>query len=338
MQKKVAVESLEVGMHVYLKGNWFSHPFKKSDFLITDRKQIRKIKEYFSTVHVDYSKSRLKQKANTVAQKLESGATQSVDKKSASDACDWNQKNRPAQALSSIIDSNLPAKDKSQAIFTHSVELMDQLLSAEPTEEAIKTFSNPIKELAELVVSEEDVTRYLLNITSHDYYTYTHCVNVGLKAMILAKAMVGTNDASLMKELSVGFFLHDIGKSQVDPGILNKPGKLTPEEFHIMQQHPARGVEILRNANSLTEEGHLITLQHHEKNDGTGYPYGLKGKQIHLFSRICAFADIYDALTAERSYKKGMSPFEALYLMKNRMQNHFDDDFMDTAIKVFSGR
>lgn len=337
MREQLSVDLLEVGMYVHLKGSWFTHPFKKSDFLITSPEQIRKIQQHFHTVHVDTTRSRVKRSAAS-KEEVQIAISYEENTRPGPTEAHWKEKNTPAEDLSQVIESNLSAEEKSQAIFRHSVSLMDQLLSNEPTEAAVQEFSTPVKQLAELVVCEEDVARNLLSITSHDYYTYTHCVNVGVKAMLLAKSMVGTSDINLMKELSVGFFLHDIGKSQVDPGILNKPGKLTAEEFSIMQQHPARGVEILRNANSLTEEGRLITLQHHEKNDGTGYPYGLKGDRIHLFSKICAFADIYDALTAERSYKKGMTPFEALYLMKNRMQNHFDEDFMDRAIRVFSSR
>lgn len=251
------------------------------------------------------------------------------------DSSDWSTKNRPSKELSTALKASAPPREKAKAIFEHCSSLMNNLMNEPVTEQLIQETSQPIMELAECVVADEAVSSSLLRITSHDYYTYTHCVNVGVKSLLIAKHILSTHDDQLMKELGVGFFLHDIGKSKVDPAILNKPGKLTDEEFTIMRNHPERGAHLLMQANSLDEIRKITVLQHHEKIDGSGYPYGLKGKEFHPFGQICALADIYDALTAERSYKKGMTAFEALKLMKDKMSHHFDDKLFNSFIQLF---
>lgn len=251
------------------------------------------------------------------------------------DPSEWTRKNRPCDALSRALNTEMPADAKAGAVFEHCSGLMQDLMNEPVTEQLIADTSQPIIELAECIVADEEVSGSLLRMTSHDYYTYTHCVNVGVKSLLIAKHVLDSHDEKLMRELGVGFFLHDIGKSKVDPGILNKPGKLTDEEFAIMRHHPERGAELLKNANALDEICKITVLQHHEKIDGSGYPYGLKGKEFHLFGQICALADIYDALTAERSYKKGMTVFEALKLMKDKMSHHFDEKLFKQFIQLF---
>ena len=107
-----------------------------------------------------------------------------------------------------------------------------------------------------------------------------------------------------MNELGTGFFLHDLGKVNINQDILNKPGRLTDEEMNEVKRHPAQGFKILNETKHLTEESKLIVLQHHERQDGKGYPKGLKGEAIHIYGRICSIADVYDALTSDRPYRK----------------------------------
>lgn len=251
------------------------------------------------------------------------------------DPSEWGKKNRPSEELSAALKAPTSSDEKAKAVFEHCSGLMHNLMNEPVTESLIEDTSQPIIELAECIISDDEVSGSLLRITSHDYYTYTHCVNVGVKSLLIAKHILKTSDDNLMKDLGVGFFLHDIGKSQVDPGILNKPGKLSDEEFTIMRNHPERGAQLLKRANSLDEIRKITVLQHHEKIDGSGYPYGLKGKEFHQFGQICALADIYDALTAERSYKKGMTVFEALKLMKDKMCHHFDEKIFNSFIQLF---
>jgi len=139
-----------------------------------------------------------------------------------------------------------------------------------------------------------------------------------------------------MHELGAAFFLHDLGKVKVDAAIINKPAVLTDEEMDKMRKHPEYGYEILVNTNQLTEECRTIVLHHHERNDGSGYPSGLKGEDIHLYGRICSLADVYDALNSDRPYRNGLGPFAALKLMKEEMLSHFQKDLFEKFVLLFS--
>ncbi|RMD54780.1 MAG: HD-GYP domain-containing protein [Nitrospirae bacterium] len=186
-----------------------------------------------------------------------------------------------------------------------------------------------------MILSDNETSKCLLEITSHDYYTYTHSVNVGVLSVLLAKTFYLYSDAHDMYELGAGFFLHDIGKTRVDSSIINKQGKLTEEEMRVMRTHPQHGYDILKEANQLSKECRIIVMQHHEREDGSGYPLGLKGDEIHDYSRICSIADIYDALTSRRSYHKPMRPFEALKFMRDKLMQHFKKEIFINFVLLF---
>ena len=135
--------------------------------------------------------------------------------------------------------------------------------------------------------------------------------------------------------LGQDFFLHDLGKVKVNPDVLNKPARLTEAEMRHVRIHPYQGYKLLDGANELTEECRIIVMQHHEFVDGTGYPRKLQGDDIHLYGKICGLADIFDALTAERSYKKAMTTFDALKLMKEKMITHFDSKLFNSFVRLF---
>jgi len=163
---------------------------------------------------------------------------------------------------------------------------------------------------------------YLVKITDHDLYTYTHSVNVGILSLLLAKRYLGSFSDHDLRELGVGFFLHDLGKTRIDPAILNKQGRLTEKERLEVQKHPQDGFDILKEVDQVSHESKTIILQHHERDDGSGYPNGLKGDEIHLYARICSLADVYDALTCDRPYRNKLSPFMALKLIKRELLGH----------------
>jgi putative two-component system response regulator len=129
--------------------------------------------------------------------------------------------------------------------------------------------------------------------------------------------------------------LHDVGKIAISDSILNKPGKLTEEEFKIMKQHPAIGVMIIEGIESQTSESEFLTnakifaATHHEKWDGSGYPYGLSGENIPLLGRLMAVADVYDALVSKRAYKEPMPPPKAESIIMDGRGTHFDPMLID---------
>ncbi|MEJ2529320.1 MAG: HD domain-containing phosphohydrolase, partial [Gammaproteobacteria bacterium] len=111
--------------------------------------------------------------------------------------------------------------------------------------------------------------------------------------------------------------------------------RLTDEEMQQMRTHPYQGYKILKEAQALSEESKYIVMQHHELSDGTGYPQRLRGDDIHIYGRICHLADVFDALTSERSYKRALSNYEALKLMRDEMYNHFDKQLFESFVLLF---
>ena len=164
----------------------------------------------------------------------------------------------------------------------------------------------------------------LTDIRVHDEYTFAHSVNVAMLSGMLGR-LANMSDSDL-HELTLGALLHDLGKVIVPPEILNKRGRLTSNEFDIIRHHPEAGFAKIKGL-SLPKAATLglVALQHHEHMDGTGYPDRRMGKDIHVYGRISAIADVYDALTSSRPYKKAYSPAVAYHIMTNCSPGQFDE-------------
>jgi HD-GYP domain-containing protein (c-di-GMP phosphodiesterase class II) len=217
-----------------------------------------------------------------------------------------------------------------------SISLIAQSLFDNPRAQTILRYRTAISSTVDLIMKEEGAIKNLIRLTSHDFTTYIHSVNVGIFAIGLAKAILADDPSHNMNELACGFFLHDIGKCAIPLSVLNKPGPLTVEEWVIMRSHPAEGFALLEQMNALTKETRVIVMEHHERNDGSGYPRGLKGNQIHVYSKICCIADVFDALTAVRPYKQSKSPFQALHVMQDEMRKEFDPYLFEQFVLLFA--
>lgn len=164
---------------------------------------------------------------------------------------------------------------------------------------------------------------HLTEIRSHDDYTFAHSVDVCVLSVLVA-VHLGYTEVKL-QELAVGALLHDVGKTKVEPALINKQTALDEDEMVIMRGHTMFGFDILRSyQGKMTLPSIHIALQHHEKYDGTGYPRGLSKDDIHEYSRIVSIADVYDAVTSDRPYRKALLPHEAYELMLFNGSQHFD--------------
>lgn len=211
-------------------------------------------------------------------------------------------------------------------------------LFLKPTAESISSYKTAITKTLNFILTEEDSVANLINLTRLDFTTYNHSMNVGIFATGLTKALFIEDTTHNLEELATGFFLHDIGKSAIPLNILQKPGPLDSEEWALMKEHPTKGYEILLKFNHITPESQIIVLQHHERNNGTGYPQGLRGNNIHIYSKICSIADVFEALVAKRPYKKPKPFFEALQIMKEQMKNDFDPFFFKKFVLLFTDK
>ncbi|MDP4092286.1 MAG: HD-GYP domain-containing protein [Bacillota bacterium] len=180
----------------------------------------------------------------------------------------------------------------------------------------IAAVKDTVDDIVHKVINNETVFMQLTGIRDIDNYTFLHSVDVCIYSVITGKKL-GLNKEEL-NDLGIGAVLHDIGKCKVPNEILLKPGKLTDEEFNIMKLHTVYGHEIVSNTPGLNKKIANIACQHHEKWDGSGYPLGISKYQIDKFARIVTAADIYDALTADRIYRKRDMPHMAAeYIVAN---------------------
>jgi HD-GYP domain-containing protein (c-di-GMP phosphodiesterase class II) len=232
-------------------------------------------------------------------------------------------------------ESKIGVAEKAE-IAHESVNSIAKSLFEAPRAQTITRYKSIISTTMDFIMKEEDAITNLIKLTSHDFATYIHSVNVGIFAIGLAKELLKSHKGHNMKELAAGFFLHDIGKCAIPLTVLNKRGPLTTYEWEIMRKHPYEGYKLLEKYNSLTDEAKYIVMEHHERHDGRGYPRKLQGGQIHLYSKICCIADVFDALTSRRPYKKPHTSFHALQIMKNEMYDEFDPDFFSKFVFLFS--
>ena len=171
----------------------------------------------------------------------------------------------------------------------------------------------------------------LFKLRDYDEYTYTHSINVSILAVLLGKHL-GLGKSTLLK-LGLAGLLHDAGKEFVPAHILNKPGKLTDEEFRVVKAHPLAGYNLLRKQRDIPVDVLQAVLEHHERYDGSGYPRGIRSGSIGLYSRVLALVDVYDALTSKRVYKAALPPAKALSLMYSMRDTQFAADDIDNFIR-----
>lgn len=194
-----------------------------------------------------------------------------------------------------------------------------------------KQVYNIAGKLIDELLSNKNVMINLSDIKSLDGYTFEHSVNVCILSVILGIGM-GLN-MNRIKDLGIGAFLHDIGKVHVPVEILKKPARLVPEEFEIIKKHTHYGFEILKKSDNISSISAIIAFGHHERLDGSGYPMNLKGDSIHQFTRIVSVADVYDAMTSNRAYRKRMQPHEALEYLTALSNQLFDMEIVNTFRK-----
>ena len=175
------------------------------------------------------------------------------------------------------------------------------------------------------IMSKKKNLVQLTDIRLHDSYTFSHSVNVAVLSAMLGN-LCGYSKSKL-QVITLGGLLHDIGKLAVPTFILNKPGALTADEFKIIRCHPSEGRRLLKELKlPIASILAIIAVQHHEHIDGSGYPNHIRGKSIHPYSRITAIADVYDALTSARSYKRAYKPNVVYQMMMKNSPGHFDMD------------
>jgi len=317
MLKKISVSDLCIGMYIdKFDGNWLKHPFWKTSFKLESSKDLGTInKSEISHLWIDTSKG------------------DDVKSKTPENIKDTSEKTSP------------PTKEK-----TKTVTLEKEILNAQQTLTKAKQAVTEMFKQARMgnTISTEDVGPLvdeisesinrnpaaiicITRIKNKDDYTYLHSVAVCALMIALGKQLNYTGD---MHALGMAGLLHDVGKMFIPEDILNKPGKLTDEEFETVKNHPLKGWEALKESGEKNEIALDVCLHHHERVDGKGYPEKLSGDKLSLVARMGAVCDVYDAITSDRSYKKGWEPAEALKKMAEWQNGHFDETVFKAFVKT----
>lgn len=200
----------------------------------------------------------------------------------------------------------------------------------------IDEIHNMVRQFIMPLLEDHSVTDHLQIIPHDEDYLYHHSVDVGIIAGCLSLWTGKTYHE--IEETILGALLHDIGKALIPLKVLNKPGVLTEEEMNLVRFHPVRGYKFLKQYGDLPRTVLLCVLQHHERSDGSGYPLGVKGDKIHPYAKIISVADVFDAMTSQRSYARRATPYEAVEIMKHEMAGKLDPLICEQFLNKLSQR
>jgi len=320
--QSIPVSELKVGMHVTIPGSWFRHPFIRSRFALNSQKDIDRMMNWGLT------RVRVESRECVIPHAV-------IDQACPTDtAVPEPAETIPPDMMEFLHDRGIAPDCRAAAVRACSKMVMKRLMENTPDEETISAAKNGFYEVIDCILEEDHLNHYLLSIRDYDTCTYSHSVNVGVLSLLVARRYFGSSDRHDLRELGIGFFLHDLGKIRINPGVVMKEGLLTDEEMTEMRRHPLYGFDILKETNQLTTESKLIVLEHHEREDGRGYPYGLYGGEIHEYARICALVDMYDALTSDRPYRERLFPFQALNLIRRKLADRKQRDLFENLVLV----
>jgi len=251
-------------------------------------------------------------------------------------ADDWGKVEEcKVRLLSSILtDPKVSTKEKADIAYTTSMASIRKVFD-ETEARTIRHVEQNADEMVKLILSDGEVMNDLVWIKGHDHFTYQHSVKVGIYATALSlKLFASKLTRQELMSLSAGYFLHDIGMAQVPQNILDKRTPLNKEEWDIIRMHPLWGYDRLLEAGHLTPEAAAIVLSHHERHDGSGYPFNREGEGIPVYAKLCSIADVFEALTATRPYRKPKDPFQALKLMQQEMSKDFDAEIFKAFVMM----
>jgi HD-GYP domain-containing protein (c-di-GMP phosphodiesterase class II) len=324
MLKQIETRQLRLGMYLHeLIGSWFHNPFWRTSRLLNNQQEIDDILgSNIKFAIIDTSKGL------DIPAILNCAVQPEVDAKpkrvTNARTTNTQQSAVPIEAEFERA-AQICARSKSAVISMFSEIRMGKAIRLENAASLVEDISESVNRNVSALIT-------LARLKNQDDYTYMHSVAVCALMIALAKQMNLTPDQ--IKEAGTAGLLHDIGKMSIDSSILNKPGKLTDLEFESVRRHPEKGHQYLLQAGGIGEVALDVCLHHHERVDGTGYPYQLKGEELSLYAKMGAICDVYDAITSNRPYKTGWCPADSIKKMASWSGTHFDVDVFKAFVKT----
>ncbi|GAB3260938.1 HD-GYP domain-containing protein [Chitinimonas naiadis] len=320
MIKRISSAELRVGMYIHdLAADWSQHPFMRSAFPVKTDKEIETILGCgIPEVYIDTERGLDVPDAPT-QEEVQSALQAEMIAIAESEPA-------PRIRISTVEEMGRAKAIKNQAANLVRSVMADVRLGNAVNMEAVEPV---VAGITESILRNSGALIGLMHIKDKDDYTFLHSVSVC--TFLVAFCRSAGLDPETTRQAGLGGLLHDTGKALVPDAILNKPGRLTDEEFDIVRRHPRDGYDILLKTPGIGEIPLDITLHHHERVDGSGYPDKLPGEQISTLAKMAAIVDVYDAITADRVYHKGMPPTDALRKLFEWSKFHFDP----TLVKAF---
>lgn len=320
MLKKIPIKQLRLGMFIQsLGGRWMDHPFWRTSFKLDKSEDLQALLQSgVPDLVIDTGKGLDVEAAPAPVEKPPVAASVAPKEMPAANArVSYEQEIAQAKAI--------------QSKAKHTVtNLFNQARMGKAIELAVA--APLVEEINQSIERNAGALLSIVRLKTVDDYTYMHSVAV-CALMISLGQRLGLKGEEL-QQAGMGGLLHDVGKMGVPLDVLNKPGKLTDEEFSLVKNHPVQGWEILKGAHMNDAVPLDVCLHHHEKIDGSGYPEQLSGEAISLHARMGAVCDVYDAVTSDRPYKKGWDPAEAIKRMVEFRDGHFDEKVFQAFVKT----
>ena len=230
-----------------------------------------------------------------------------------------------------IEDPTIRVADKAKIIHGAGKRTVRNLLDSPRSGRCVEESEQIVGSYIDLIVKSAEAASSLFDLSAHDSYSFSHAINVATFCLLVGERLFG-DDRGRLEKLGLAGLMHDVGMTQVDSRIIFKPGALTDAEMAQVRRHPIYSEEIIKE-HGLAEEVAFAGRSHHERADGSGYPDGLYGNDIPLFARITALADVYDAITSNRSYRKQRSHIDALTIIASEKEL-YDYDCLMALLEV----
>lgn len=230
------------------------------------------------------------------------------------------------------IEETIQSESRNKAVqaITHSfqeISSIDVEQASYVLDQQSKVIGALIDDLLDSILESNEILTVLTDAYMYDEYLYQHSFQVTLYSLAIAKELGYSYDD--LRVIGIGAMLHDVGKMLIPKEILMKPGRLTDEEFEAVKMHTTYGFDILRNLHSVSLIVAHCAFQHHERLDGSGYPRGIKGSEIHPFAKIISVADVYDAITSTRVYRSKMLPSQGIAIIEAGSGTQFEPEIVE---------